>query len=155
MKHPDWDRRSDRGNVLPVMLALAIGIIALAVALMPAAFGVTFRANAQTAADAAAIAGAQELRGQLVYGDHTQDLENLDLAQVCAEAADYAQRNDGELVQGRCDVDQSDDGFYVTVTVRNERAVEARPSETPDPEDPQQEVDEGRYQDVHASARAQ
>ena len=147
--------RSDDGNVLPTMLALAIGIIALAVALLPAGFGVTFRANAQTAADAAAIAAAQELRGQIVHGDHTQTLQNLDLAQICDAAADYAARNDAELLPQRCEVDHRDDRFHVTVAVRNERPVEALPSETPDPDDPDAEPREGVYQDVHAVARAE
>ena len=147
--------RTDQGNVLPVMLAIALAVIALAVALMPAAFGVTFRANAQTAADAAAIAAAQEVRAQIIYGDYTQNLDNLDFSKICGAARDFAGRNDAELIDGRCDVHyDEDEGFFVTVAVTNERPVEALPSETPDPNDPEQEPHPGIYQEVSAVARA-
>ena len=147
MEHACTDCRSDRGNVLPVMLALALVIIAVAVALMPAAFGITYRANAQTAADAAAVAGAQELRTQLVYGDYTQRVDNLDHTKVCGTAADYAERNDAVLVEGSCDVQQGDDGFFVTVAVQNARPVDTDPTSG-------SAAQSDQNQDVGAVARA-
>ena len=51
-------RRDDRGQALPLVLALMAVTVVVALALVPLARGASDRARAQAAADAAALAGA-------------------------------------------------------------------------------------------------
>lgn len=120
--------RSQRGSISPVLLLLAVGLVALAFLLAPMGLGATLRAGAQTAADAAAVAGAQEMRNQLYSMDHTATVSSFDWALVCAAAEDYAGRNDAELTGCRPGAP-----FSVVVDVRTHDAVEGGPGSEFDP----------------------
>lgn len=146
--------KTEDGHIAPTMLLGAVAIIALAFLLAPMAVGSTFRAGAQTAADAAAIAGAQELRNQLYRLDHTADADALDHVEICAAASDYAERNDAVVVPAGCAV-TFDESFYVTVEVETADAVVIRPSQEPDPDDPDDDGDPGITRNPDATARAE
>ncbi|MBA2317038.1 MAG: hypothetical protein H0V93_04560 [Euzebyales bacterium] len=139
-----------RGTISPLLLLLAVALVTLGVLLAPMGVGATFRANAQTAADAAALAGAQEMRDQLYRMDHTATVSSFDWPQVCAKADDYAGRNGAEMTS--CEPGAP---FSVVVTVRTLDSVEAIPGRSPDPDDPDAEWRSRDYGTVAATARAE
>jgi Putative Flp pilus-assembly TadE/G-like len=54
-------KNKEEGQVLPALLLLVVALVAIAVALLPIGEATDMRAHAQTAADAAALAGAEDL----------------------------------------------------------------------------------------------
>jgi len=98
----------EEGQILPLLGLGMVGILAIAFVLFRVGAGAVLSAEAQTAADAAALAGAREVSAQ------ASD------AQVLAAAAEYARRNEGTLV------DLRREGADVLVTVRSQGVVEAR-----------------------------
>jgi secretion/DNA translocation related TadE-like protein len=96
-------RSAQRGSVSIVVVALISVALVLAIGVADLARVLTCAARAQTAADAAALAAAQELASP-------SDLEPSDLA------AAYAQRNGAVLTACSCDTGGTE--AVVTVTVQ-------------------------------------
>lgn len=96
------------GQILPLLGLGMVGILAVAFVLFRVGAATVLSAEAQTAADAAALAGAREARAQ---GDD---------GQVRDAADDYARRNEGTLV------DLRRDGRDVLVIVRSQGVLNAR-----------------------------
>jgi hypothetical protein len=92
--------RRDDGQILPGLVILLLAIIGLGVLGFQIGKAAILRSQAQTAADAAALAGAREIKRQLevqwaTFG--TTDITAIDRAVVVARMADYARRNGGRL----------------------------------------------------------
>ena len=108
------------GQMLPVIAMLLVGILGLGVLAVQIGKATVLRSDAQTAADAAALAAAREIRDQLsaqVAATGTSSLELVDDVRVQAQAARYAGLNDAVLSR---DVER--DGADVRVWVRTRRA---------------------------------
>jgi Putative Flp pilus-assembly TadE/G-like len=92
-------RRQD-GQILPMLVMVLLGIVSMGVLVVAIGKATVLRSQAQTAADAAALAGARNLRDQLirqVASTGTADLDRIDVTLVRAAAAGYAQRNRARL----------------------------------------------------------
>src|SRR5918999_1216360 len=88
------------GQILPGLVMLLLAIIALGIIGFQVGKAAILRSQAQTAADAAALAGANEIKRQLeiqwaTYG--TTDVDAIDHAAVVAAMADYARQNGARL----------------------------------------------------------
>ena len=120
--------RSEEGQVLPALLLLLVALAVGGVMLLQVGAGADLRARAQTAADAAALAGARELRSQLVLQVAATGTFGgaVDEAAIATAADDYAQRNGGRVTSYRRI------GFDVLVAVESLDALgpEARPIES-------------------------
>jgi len=94
--------RHEEGQVLPALLVLMVSLLALGVILLQAGHATDLRANAQSAADAAALAAAKGLREELQNQLPGSPVSGA-LAREGAET--YAQRNGARLtrfsLQGR------------------------------------------------------
>jgi hypothetical protein len=93
-------RGREDGQILPGLVMLLLAILALGVVGFQVGKAAILRSQAQTAADAAALAGAREIRRQLqvqwaTLG--TTDVTAIDHGLVRARMAEYAARNDGRL----------------------------------------------------------
>jgi hypothetical protein len=92
-------RRED-GQILPGLVILLLAIVGLGVLGFQIGKAAILRSEAQTAADAAALAGAREIKRQLElqwarFG--TTDATAIDTGAVVAAMADYARRNGARL----------------------------------------------------------
>ncbi|MEU4682299.1 pilus assembly protein TadG-related protein [Streptomyces xinghaiensis] len=97
----------DRGQAFPIYITVVAGLLFLAFAYFAVGQAAATRNGAQTAADAAALAAAQEVRDQVFEGfldaveseDAWQDwlggsgLTGVDGDAACAEAAGFAAKN--------------------------------------------------------------
>ncbi|MDH2393548.1 pilus assembly protein TadG-related protein [Streptomyces sp. HNM0663] len=112
----------ERGQATPLYMAAVVGLLFVALVYLALGQADIKRSGTQTAADAAALAAAQESRDELDLADFLDDLEDLfdgelsGTADGCAEAARFAARNDAtasciRLTDGRW-------GFTVTATSR-------------------------------------
>jgi Putative Flp pilus-assembly TadE/G-like len=97
-------RGREDGQILPGLVMLLLAILALGVIGFQIGKAAILRSQAQTAADAAALAGAREIKRQLqvqwaMFG--TTDVTAIDRTVVVARMAEYAERNGGRLDPGR------------------------------------------------------
>ena len=97
-----WEHAAGRedGQILPGLVMLLIAILVLGVIGLQIGKAAILRSQAQTAADAAALAGATEIKRQLqaqyaAFG--TTDISAVDEGLVRSRMADYAARNDARL----------------------------------------------------------
>src|SRR5687767_3314403 len=107
--------RRDAGQILPGLVMLLLAIVALGVLAFQIGKAAVLRSGAQTAADAAALAGARNIRDQLiqqVLTTGTSDLARINRIAVRVAAADYARRNDAVLTDLK--VEGADVRAYVT-----------------------------------------
>jgi hypothetical protein len=91
--------RRETGLIMLMLAILALGMLTFRIGK-----AAVLRSGAQTAADAAALAGARSIRDQLiaqVASTGTSDFTRVSEPVVRAAAADYAQRNGGRLVDFR------------------------------------------------------
>src|SRR5215210_7628232 len=92
--------RRESGQILPGLIMLMLAILALGMLTFRIGKAAVLRSDAQTAADAAALAGARSIRDQLVAQvatTGTSDLARISRPAVRAAAADYARRNGARL----------------------------------------------------------
>ena len=90
--------RRENGQILPGLIMLMLAILALGMLTFRIGKAAVLRSDAQTAADAAALAGARSIRDQLIAQlttTGTSDLARVSEPVARAAAADYAKRNDG------------------------------------------------------------
>ncbi len=88
--------RDERGQVMPLLLVMIFLLLAGGVALLAVGHTSSLRARAQTAADAAALAGADEIKRELQFSDGPGPLA-VDDAAVRNAAARYAALNGATL----------------------------------------------------------
>ncbi|MEU9295748.1 pilus assembly protein TadG-related protein [Streptomyces sp. NPDC048266] len=120
--------RADGGQAFPVYIAVVAGLLFLAFAYFAVGQAAFTRNSAQTAADAAALAAAQDAREQLREGwlevilepdqwDGFLDGEEYDFSSACENAADFASRNEATLAGPGCQpLAAEGSGFRVTVS---------------------------------------
>src|SRR4051794_26169878 len=92
--------RRETGQILPGLIMLMLAILALGMLTFRIGKAAVLRSDAQTAADAAALAGARSIRDQLetqVAMTGTSDLARISEPVARAAAADYARRNRARL----------------------------------------------------------
>lgn len=106
----------ERGQIFPILIVLLGSLVALGILLFGAGRAGRARADAQTAADAAALAAAKNVGDQFA-GPAEEIPAAIDDALAEAEARDFAERNDADLVSfERDDMD-------VRVTVRTKQSI--------------------------------
>ncbi|MFC8761153.1 pilus assembly protein TadG-related protein [Streptomyces sp. NPDC057193] len=120
--------RGDAGQAFPVYIAVIAGLLFLAFAYFAVGQAAFTRNAAQTAADASALAAAQDAREQLREGwlevilDPDQwggfpNAEGYADASACESASDFAFRNEAKLDGSGCQpLTSGASGFRVTVS---------------------------------------
>jgi hypothetical protein len=96
--------RRERGQILPGLIMLMLAILAIGMLTFRIGKAAVLRSGAQTAADAAALAGARNIRDQLiaqVATTGTSDFSRVSEALVRAAAATYARKNGARLTDLR------------------------------------------------------
>lgn len=81
--------RGQSGQILPLVVVVMLAILATGMIVFWLGYSSSLSANAQTAADAAALAGENEVAAEL------RALQPVNQAEVCAKADGYAGRNQG------------------------------------------------------------
>jgi hypothetical protein len=116
----------DAGQAFPIYITVVAGLLFLAFAYLAVGQAAATRNGAQTAADAAALAAAQDRRNQLV-GRWLDNLLNPDLWQdifegdvegldpSCWRAQQLADENDAHVVGGGCEPEWDPLGYEVEV----------------------------------------
>ncbi|QIP88518.1 hypothetical protein GLX30_13555 [Streptomyces sp. Tu 2975] len=111
----------DDGQATPLYMAAVVGLLFLVLVYLAFGQADVTRNGTQTAADAAALAAAQESRDQLELTDLLDDLEALLDGEVpagtpdgCARAADFAGRNEA-VADGCTPLNDGRWGFTVNV----------------------------------------
>src|SRR3954453_3997350 len=98
---PQTMLRRETGQILPGLTMLMLAILVLGMLTFRIGKAAVLRSGAQTAADAAALAGARSVRDQLVAqvgAGGGSDFNRVSEPLAKAAAADYAKRNGGRLV---------------------------------------------------------
>ncbi|MFC9792086.1 pilus assembly protein TadG-related protein [Streptomyces sp. NPDC127584] len=119
-------RRGDTGQAFPVYIAAVGGLLFLAFVYFVVGQAAATRNGAQTAADAAALAAADDAREQLRRGwievildpeawDAILRGEAYDPSSGCQQAASFAAKNDAALFGDGCDPLSDPPAFRVTV----------------------------------------
>src|SRR5687768_17357505 len=99
-------RSGENGQILPGLVVVLLALLALGALMFQVGRAAVLRSDAQTAADAAALAGATEIKRQLMaqwatYG--TTDLQLVSEPLVRARMEDYARRNGARIVASDID----------------------------------------------------
>src|SRR4051794_35606353 len=95
-------RRGERGQILPGLLVVLLAVLAVGMLMLQVGKAAVLRSDAQTAADAAALAGAKEIRRQLTVQWATTgmtDITLVDRGLVRAQMRSYAKKNDATLIE--------------------------------------------------------
>src|SRR4051812_47198194 len=112
----------DEGQILPGLLVVLLALLAVGMLMFQVGKAAVLRSEAQTAADAAALAGATEIRRQLTVQwatSGTTDLTLIDRALVIATMREYASKNGAALVPGTTHID----GVDVKTTVSTDETL--------------------------------
>lgn len=115
---------------MPLLMVMLISIVVVGIFLFQVARGSDQRARAQTAADAAALAGARDIRSQLeaLAVNGIIDIASLDMTRVRAAADDYASRNGARVTNlERLGVD-----VRVEVATKDTLGLSAKPVDSQD-----------------------
>ena len=94
--------RRESGQILPGLIMLMLAILAIGTLAFTVGKAAVLRSDAQTAADAAALAGARNIRDQLiaqVATTGTSDFARINESLVRAAATTYARKNGARLTQ--------------------------------------------------------
>ena len=97
-------RNGERGQILPGLLVVMLALLAVGVLMFQVGKAAVLRSSAQTAADAAALAGAREIRRQLMVQWATTGTTNINAISqplVVAQMSLYAKKNDATLLPVR------------------------------------------------------
>jgi hypothetical protein len=96
--------RDERGQIIPMLLVVLLLCLALGLMMLQVGLAADYKSRAQTAADAAALAGAIEVKREIIAAwamDHQLQPEEINMALVCAQAAIYAERNRAHITSCR------------------------------------------------------
>lgn len=119
------------GQILPGLLMLVMAVFALGIMAFQIGRATILRSEAQTGADAAALAAARDVRNQLnaqVARFGFADLSLVSGARVRAAANDYARRNDVRITA----FDRQGVDVKVRVTTKEKLGKRARPIDSED-----------------------
>jgi hypothetical protein len=103
-------RRED-GQILPGLLVVLLALLAVGMMMFQVGKAAVLRSEAQTAADAAALAGATEIRRQLTVQwstTGTTDVSLISRPLVIAKMQEYAKKNGATLILSRVVIDGVD-----------------------------------------------
>src|SRR3954454_17274952 len=117
----------ERGQILPGLLVVLLAVLAVGMLMFQVGKAAVLRSDAQTAADAAALAGAQEIRRQLILQWATTGTTSIELVSrplVRARMREYAKRNDATLIDSSVVIQGVD--VKAAVTTDDEVGREAR-----------------------------
>ena len=94
-------RDGERGQILPGLLVVMLALLAVGVLMFQVGKAAVLRSGAQTAADAAALAGAEEIKRQLMAQWATTGTTQLPVNEVLvrAQMRRYAAKNDATLIE--------------------------------------------------------
>jgi hypothetical protein len=96
--------RDERGQIIPMLLVVLLLCLALGLMMLQVGLAADYKSRSQTAADAAALAGAIEVKREIIAAwamDHQLQPEEINMALVCAQAAIYAERNRAHITSCR------------------------------------------------------
>ena len=96
--------RREEGQILPGLLVVLLALLAVGMMMFQVGRAALLRSGAQTGADAAALAGATEIKRQLItqwatYG--TTDMSLINRPLIIAKMQEYASKNDSTLVMSK------------------------------------------------------
>jgi len=97
-------RNGERGQILPGLLVVMLALLAVGVLMFQVGKAAVLRSSAQTAADAAALAGAREIKRQLLVQwatTGTTSISAINRPLVIAQMTLYAKKNDATLLPPR------------------------------------------------------
>ena len=103
--------RGEDGQIVPALLVILLLCMAFGFMMLQVGLAADYKSRSQTAADAAALAGALEVKREIIAAyamDHQLQPEEINMPLVCAAAALYAARNRATLDPGGCTHDQYD-----------------------------------------------
>jgi hypothetical protein len=101
--------RGEDGQIIPPLLVVLLLCMLFGFMMLQVGLAADYKSRSQTAADAAALAGAVEVKREIIAAyatDHQLQPEEINMALVCAQAALYAARNRATITA--CDHDQYD-----------------------------------------------
>jgi hypothetical protein len=110
------------GQILPGLLVVLLALLAVGMMMFQIGRAAVLRSDAQTAADAAALAGASEIRRQLQVQWATTgvtDVNAISRPMVIAKMQEYAKKNGATLIVGKVQIV----GVDVKATVATEEAL--------------------------------
>ena len=120
-------RQGERGQILPGLLVIMLALLAVGVLMFQVGKAAVLRSDAQTAADAAALAGADEIKRQLIAQWATTGTTNLAAINqplVRAKMRLYAKKNGATLLESPGDINGVD--VKATVTTDQELGDDAK-----------------------------
>lgn len=127
------DGRAEQGNIAPALMLLMFAFVAVGTWFLDHAGAASLSADGDTAADAAALAGADSLRlgggpgiGAVASMLATGELPPGTESAAVGAAADYAARNGGQLLDGRFEKVPGESAVRFTATVRTTRELDGR-----------------------------
>jgi hypothetical protein len=103
-----WARDED-GQIIPPLLVILLLCLVFGFMMLQVGLAADYKSRSQTAADAAALAGAIEVKREILAAyamDHQLQPEEIQMGLVCAQAAIYAARNRAVITD--CQHDQYD-----------------------------------------------
>ena len=115
------------GQILPGLLVILLALLAVGVLMFQVGRAAVLKSDAQTAADAAALAGAREIRRQLIAQWATTGTTNVRLISrplVLARMHEYAKKNKATLVTSKVVIQGVD--VKAVVTTNAELGEDAR-----------------------------
>jgi hypothetical protein len=101
--------RGEEGQIIPSLLVVLLLCMAFGFMMLQVGLAADYKSRSQTAADAAALAGAVEVKREIIAAyamDHQLQPEEINMPLVCAQAAIYAARNRATITD--CQHDQYD-----------------------------------------------
>ena len=114
--------RGEQGQIIPPLLVIMLLCLAFGLMMLQVGVAADYKSRSQTAADAGALAGAIEVKREIIAAyamDHQLQPEEINMALVCAQAAIYAARNRAMITD--CQHDQYD----IKVKVRGNDELDA------------------------------
>jgi hypothetical protein len=98
--------RGEDGQIIPSLLVVLLLCMAFGFMMLQVGLAADYKSRSQTAADAAALAGAVEVKREIIAAyamDHQLQPEEINMPLVCAQAAIYAARNRATITDCRHD----------------------------------------------------
>lgn len=101
--------RGEDGQIIPLLLIVLLLCMIFGAMMLQVGLAADYKSRSQTAGDAAALAGAVEVKREIIAAyamDHQLQPAEINMALVCAQAALYAARNRATITS--CEHDQYD-----------------------------------------------
>ena len=116
--------RGEQGQIIPPLLVIMLLCLAFGLMMLQVGLAADYKSRSQTAADAAALAGAGEVKREIIAAyamDHQLQPDEIQMALVCAQAAIYAARNRATMTH--CEHEPND--YDIKIKVRGNDQLDA------------------------------